>query len=63
MGKPGGNRLLGGPRHRWQDNIKMELREIVYSGMDWIELAQDRNQQRAVMSDWRLLKKGSATRS
>jgi len=46
-GKPEGNRLLGRPRRRWEDNIKMDLQEVGYGGMDWIELAQDRNRWRA----------------
>ena len=39
--KPGGKRPLGRPRHRWEDNIKMDLQEVGCGGMDWIELAQD----------------------
>jgi hypothetical protein len=35
-------RLLGKPRHRWEDDIKMDLNAIWYEGMDWTELAQDR---------------------
>jgi len=46
-GKPEGNRLLGRPRRRWEDNIKMDLQEVGYGGMDCIELAQDRNRWRA----------------
>jgi hypothetical protein len=42
VGKPKGQRPLGSPRRRWVDNIKMDLREIGWDGMDWIELAQDR---------------------
>jgi hypothetical protein len=42
-GKPEGKRPLGRPRHRWEDNIKMDLREIGWGGMDWIDLAQDRD--------------------
>jgi hypothetical protein len=38
-----GKRLLGRPRHRWEDNIKMDLQEMGYWGMDWIKLAQDRD--------------------
>jgi hypothetical protein len=38
---------LGRPRLRWEDNIRMDLREIGWSGVDWIDLAQDRNQWRA----------------
>jgi len=42
VGKPGGKRPLGSPRHRWEDNIKMDFQEVGCGGMDWIELAQDR---------------------
>jgi hypothetical protein len=41
VGKPEGKRPLGRPRHRSEDNIKMDLREIGWGGMDWIDLAQD----------------------
>jgi hypothetical protein len=41
--KPEGKRPLGRPRHRWEDNIKMELQEVGFSNRDWIELAQDRD--------------------
>jgi hypothetical protein len=44
VGKPEGKRPLGRPRRRWVDNIKMELIEVGWDGMDWIELAQDRDQ-------------------
>jgi hypothetical protein len=44
VGKPEGKRPLGRSRHRWVDNIKMGLREIGWGGMDWIDLAQDRDQ-------------------
>jgi hypothetical protein len=44
VGKPEGERPLGRPICRWMDNIKMDLREIVCNGMDWIDLAQDRDQ-------------------
>jgi hypothetical protein len=43
VGKPEGKRPLGRPRHRWEDNIKMDLREVGCGGMNWIELAQDRD--------------------
>ena len=43
MGKPEGKRPLGRPRRRWEDNIKMDLQEIGCGGMNWIELAQDRD--------------------
>jgi hypothetical protein len=41
VGIPEGKRPLGRTRHRWVDNIKMDLREIGWDGMDWIDLAQD----------------------
>jgi len=41
VGKPEGRRPLGRPRHRWEDNIKMNLQEVGYGGMDWIGLTQD----------------------
>jgi hypothetical protein len=44
VGKPEGKRLLGRPRRRWVDNIKMDLREIGWDDMDWIDLAQERDQ-------------------
>jgi len=43
VGKPEGKRPLGRPRRRWEDNIKMNLQEVRCGGMDWIELAQDRD--------------------
>ena len=43
-------RPLGKPTHRWEDNIKMDLREVVYEGMDWVDLAQDRVRWRAVVN-------------
>ena len=43
MGKPEGKRPLGKPRHRWEDNIKIDLQDIGWRGMDWIDLAQDRD--------------------
>jgi hypothetical protein len=50
VGKPEGKRPLGRPRRGWMDNIKMDLREIRWDGGDWIELAQDRDQWRALMN-------------
>jgi hypothetical protein len=44
MGEPGGKRSLGRPRHRWVDNIKMDLRDVGWGSMDWIDLVQDRDQ-------------------
>ena len=43
VGKPEGKSPLGRPRSRWEDNIKMDLQEVGCGGMDWIELAQDRD--------------------
>jgi len=48
--KPEGNRPLGRPRCRWEDNIKMDLQEMGCGGMDWIKLAQDSNRWRAVVN-------------
>jgi hypothetical protein len=48
--KPEGMRPLGRPRHRWVDNIKIYLRETGWDGMDWIDLAQDRDQWRALVN-------------
>jgi hypothetical protein len=50
MGKPEGKRPLGRRRHRWEDSIRMDLREIVWGGGDWILLTQDRDRWRAVVS-------------
>jgi hypothetical protein len=50
VGKPEGRRPLGRPRHRWEDNIKMDLREVGWGGrVDWIDLALDRDRWRAVV--------------
>jgi len=46
VGKPEGKRPLGRPRRRWEDNIKMDLQEVGCGGMDWIDLAQDRDRWR-----------------
>jgi hypothetical protein len=48
MGKPEGKTPLGRPRRRWEDGIRMDLREIGWRSVDWIQLAQDRDR-------WRLL--------
>jgi hypothetical protein len=50
VGKPEGKRTLGRPRRRWVDNIKMDLREIEWDGVDWIDMAQDRDQRRALVN-------------
>jgi hypothetical protein len=50
VGKPEGKRPLRRPRRRWVDNIKMDLRGIGWGGVDWIDLAQDRDQWRALVN-------------
>jgi hypothetical protein len=50
VGKPEGKRQLGRPRRKWVDNIKMDLRGIGWDGMDWIDLAQDRDQCGALVN-------------
>jgi hypothetical protein len=50
VGRPEGRRQLGRPRRRWEDNIKMALEEVGWWGMDWIELAQDRDRWRTVVN-------------
>jgi hypothetical protein len=50
VGKPEGKRPMGRPRCRWVDNIKMDLRELGWVGMDWIDLAQGRDQWRALVN-------------
>jgi hypothetical protein len=50
MGKPEGRRPLGRPRRRWEDNIRMNLREVGCGCVDWMELAQDRDRWRALVS-------------
>jgi len=50
VGKPEGKRPLGRPRHRWEDNIKMDFQEVGCGGTDWMELAQDRDKWRACVN-------------
>ena len=50
MEKPQGKRSLGRPRLRWDDNIKRDLQEVVCECMDWVELAQDRDRWRALVT-------------
>jgi hypothetical protein len=49
-GKPEGKRLLGRPIRRWMDNVKIDLREIEWDCIDWIDLAQDRDKWRAFVN-------------
>jgi hypothetical protein len=56
VGNPEGKRLLGRPRRRWEDNIKMNLQEIGLGCGDWIESAQDRDRWRALVSTVRNLR-------
>ena len=50
MGKPEGKRPLGRPRFRWEKNIQMDLNEVGCGGIDWIDLAQDRDRWRALVN-------------
>jgi hypothetical protein len=50
VGKPEVKRPLGRPRRRWMDNIKMDLRDIEWEVMDWIDLAENRGQWRALVN-------------
>ena len=50
MGKCEGKRPLGKPGRKWEDNFKMDLREMGCGGMDWIDVAQDRDRWRALMN-------------
>jgi hypothetical protein len=49
VGKPGGRRPLGTPRRGWEDNTKMDLREVGWGSIDWIDLAQDRDKWRGLV--------------
>jgi hypothetical protein len=48
--RPKDKRPLGRPRHRWENNIKMDLQEVGFGGMDWIDLDQDRDRWRALVN-------------
>jgi hypothetical protein len=50
VGRPEGRRQLGRPRRKWEDNIKMDLREIGFGDVDWIHLAQDRDRCRVLVN-------------
>jgi hypothetical protein len=49
VGKPEGRRPLERPRRRWEDNIKMDFREVGWEGADWIDQAQDRDRWRSLV--------------
>jgi hypothetical protein len=50
VGRPEGRRQLGRSRRRWENNIKMDLQEVGWGDMDWIDMAQDRDRWRALVS-------------
>jgi hypothetical protein len=50
VGRPEGRRPLGRPRHRWEDSIKMDLQEVGWGGIDWIDMAQDRDRWQALVN-------------
>jgi hypothetical protein len=50
VGRPEGKRPLGRPRRRWENNIKMYLQEVGWEGVDWIDMAQDRDRWRALVN-------------
>ena len=50
VGRTQGRRLSGRPRHRWEDNIKMDLQEVEWGAMDWIDLAPDMDRWRALVN-------------
>jgi hypothetical protein len=59
VGRSEGKTPLGYPRRRWADNIKIDVKELLFGGMDWIDLSQDRDGWRAVVSavtNFRVLK-------
>ena len=51
VGKPKGRRPLRRPMPRWEDNIQMNLQEVGWGGMDWIDMAQDTNRRRVLVND------------
>jgi hypothetical protein len=50
VGRPEGRRLLGRPRRRWEDNIKMDLQEVGWESLDWIDMAQHRDRWRTLVN-------------
>ena len=51
VGNPERNKPLGRPRRRWEENIKMDLQEVGSNGMEWIDVAQDRDRWRALVNE------------
>ena len=49
-GKPEGKRPLGRPKHTWEYNIKMDLRDVACGGMDWVDIVQDRDRWRTLVN-------------
>jgi len=56
VGNPEAKRPLGKSRRRWEDNIKMDLQDVGCDGMDWIELAQDRDRWRSLVNGLMILR-------
>jgi hypothetical protein len=50
VGKPEGKNPLGRPRRRWEDNTRTDLREVAWEDVDWMHVAQDKDQWRALVS-------------
>jgi hypothetical protein len=50
VGKPEGKRPLGRPWHTWEDNIRIDLREVEWKGLNWMHVVQDRDQRQAVVN-------------
>ena len=50
MGRPGGKRSFGRPSHRWEGNIKVDLQDVGWGGMDWIDLAESWDRRRAFVN-------------
>jgi len=50
VGKPEGKKPLGRPRRRWEENVKLDLQKVGCGGMDWIEVAQDKDRLRALVN-------------
>ena len=50
VGKLGGKRPLGIPKHRWEDNVKMNIKEVVVGGIDWIDLAEDKDRWQSLVN-------------